>query len=180
MQKEYNAARDHEKKQVTPILEYRRIIASHGRKSGIFLDNKGFGPARLTDLLIYNDKRFIGAFDSRECARDILRRLDLNYTHVQFNAVAGIATILPGETFDVIYFSGESNEYHGTGYVNQEQKLRNIDIVFRYCSIYDDCETGSSASDLSSPEVGCGVEELGDWVIGQGVFASSESNEPDM
>ena len=135
---EAEASRIHRKLSVKPILVKKRDLSLQVERPGLFLENRGAGPAIIYDLVIFKDRELLARVDSEESVAAILAEFDIKSEIVNWLAIRGTYAVLPGE--DIQIFGLPKAAFNERRWRERFSKaVTEMGLGYCYCSIYEEC-----------------------------------------
>ncbi len=129
------AARKHNRLSVRPLLVTEVNCDTTLRGFGVWIANKGVGPATVTDFRVLVDGKDETASPPNRW-RQALITLDLNYPFVQHFSLQTGTAISPGERLPLI--TAEQNQIDEQMRLHMKQRLPRIGCVVAYKSVYEE------------------------------------------
>lgn len=143
------AARKHNRLSVFPILQFHQSNV----KPGLYLQNRGLGPAVLTDMEMRLDDKYYLSVDGEkfsELVFDIIsaRKIDISGSDYQVTGFRGVASILPLGELELIRLENQSKLKE----FNKLLGFIRLGVCFK--SVYGD-RAFSISEELSAPLDSC-------------------------
>ena len=141
LSEQLNQTRKHNKLMVKPEFSFYRRLSRNDKKIGIGIENKGFGPARVTGL-VYGINSKWGKNQGWSAGAKILRNFTKEKNFITIGSVSdnGSTIINSGEKkWLYSYVISPDNEFD-KAYPIFMKLSDNINIAVCYCSLYDECE----------------------------------------
>jgi len=130
---QFYASRTHNKLSVRPLLVFEAFYDPTSRGFGIFVMNKGTGPAIISDfrILVDGDDKTTSAPNPWAQA---LKNLDLNYKFIQHISLLPESAISPQERLPLI--TADKTQITDGIRLHMKQKLPRVGIEILYRSVY--------------------------------------------
>lgn len=132
------AARKHNRLSVRPLLVLEVNCDPTLRGFGVWIANKGVGPARVTDFRVLVDGKDETASVPNRWQQALIT-LDLNYPFVQHFSLQPGTAISPGEIMPLI--TAEQNQIDENMRLHMKQRLPRIGCIVAYKSVYEEAFT---------------------------------------
>jgi hypothetical protein len=129
---QFLALRTHNRLSVRPLLSYEIIYTKTDVGFGIYICNKGVGPAIITDFKIYVDDEEVKS-TRKNLWIESSKILQINYPFIQMHLFGNGSSISVGEKLPLLTIDEKINKEQENIF---KDALPRIDIEIKYESIY--------------------------------------------
>jgi hypothetical protein len=129
--------REHERLSVVPKLSIKFVDGSDSDITGILLENDGLGPARVLNVRLSVDGRYVGENTESDKWNDVFNELHTPHPHVRYLSSMTDWLIPAGKSVPLLW--QRNNELTDSARAFLQDAKNRLEVSSCFCSLYNEC-----------------------------------------